>query len=352
MEGQFSEIKISHKGIDLVLKTDNTIFVENNSSQKFHISFCNPYIDFHGYVNLNFEPGVWSKTNPTIWEDSGTNISVDVILTGHNFRFKFSVNLIDRKVSIEDEDTCIIENFEVIPIGITFVISSYKSQNYINETLNSIMNLKNSKYHNFEILVGIDGCGDVLKTITENEYPDYIKFYFFPENSGNRVVINSLIQKSKNENIVIFDSDDLIHKDFLKYYLKEINEYDVINWGHYVYIEGTEFDEINMNISIKYLGCLGIRKSKFLELNGFFPWRCQSDSEFQERIIQQKLKTKYLNVPLFYYRVLNNSVSRNSLTGPNSILRKTYISIMDDKRMSENFTNPSRLYTADCIRIK
>ena len=351
MEGQFSELKISHKGIDLVLKTDNTIYVENNSSQKFHISVLNPHIDYSGYVNYNFESGIWVSTNPPTWVDSGTNISVEVILTSHNFRFKFLVHFLDRTISIEEEDTYIIKNFEIVPIGVTFVISSYKSQNYINETLNSIMNLK-KEYHNFEILVGIDGCGDVLKKITENEYPDYIKFYFFPENNGQRIVINSLIQKSKNENIVIFDSDDLIHKDFLKYYFKEINNCDVLNWGHYVYIDGSEFNESNMDKSFKYLGCFAIRKSKFLELNGFFPWRCHGDSEFQERIVIKELKIKNLEIPLFYYRIRNESLSRDSLTKPQSILRKTYVSLMDEKRVFNLWNNPSRLYTSNCLKIK
>ena len=87
-------------------------------------------------------------------------------------------------------------------------------------------------------------------------------------------------------------------------------------------------------------------------MNGFYPWRCQSDSEFQERLLNSKCRIKNLDIPLFYYRILNTSLSRSELTSKGSTIRNTYISIMDEKRVSGSWNNPSRLYTSECIRIK
>ena len=351
MEGQFSEIKISHKGIDLVLKTDNTIFVENLSVNEYQLSIYNPEAFYSGYVKTNFSPSTWISSNPSKWESGWTNNFVEVILIGSDYQFKFLVDIWNRKLQIDENDLVEIKNFQVAEVGITFITSAYKTQNYIDSLLNSIVNLKKD-FINFEILVGVDACADVLKKVSETEYPEYIKFYFFPENVGNILVTNTLVKKSKYENIIIVGSDDFFHQDLLKHFLKEIKIYDVVNWSYFVFRDGEDEVSDKLEIVNEFLGCLGIKKNVFLSLNGYHPWRCHSDAEFQERILNLGIKIKYLKEPLFYYRVLRESVSRSGITKLGSTLRNTYLSIVDERRVSGKWVNPSRLYTADCIRIK
>ena len=351
MEGERSELTSNFKGVNLLLKSDSSIFIENKSSEKFKLTVFNPVCNYYGYVHNNFQPGTWCSTNPPKWETGWTTGAVEVILTGIDYEFKFLVDICNRKIEIYQDEFNQIEDFQIKRVGISFVISAYKTQNYINSTLESIIKLKKN-FIDIEIIVGVDSCGDVFKKITETEYPEFVKIYFFPENVGVSLVINTLVKKTKYENVIKFDSDDLPHKDLLKHFIKEIKQNDVVNWGHYIFNEGEEIDETKMEIRKKGMGCLGFKKNLFISMNGFYPWRCQSDSEFQERLLNSKCRIKNLDIPLFYYRILNTSLSRSELTSKGSTIRNTYISIMDEKRVSGSWNNPSRLYTSECVRIK
>ncbi len=111
-------------------------------------------------------------------------------------------------------------------IKISIIITSYNYENYISETIDSVIS---QSYDNWEIVIVDDGSKDNSVNLIR-EYcnkDDRIKLFQHPNNE-NRGIIESIklgISKASSEWIVFLESDDSINSEYLDTKVKLINKY-------------------------------------------------------------------------------------------------------------------------------
>lgn len=104
---------------------------------------------------------------------------------------------------------------------VTFVVTSYNYENYIEKTLESI---KNQTYDNFEIIV-VDDCSNdnsvniIQEFISKN--PDLkIKLIEHDENKGQLWAYLTGLKAAEGVFVSFIDSDDMLVKDFAKTHIR------------------------------------------------------------------------------------------------------------------------------------
>lgn len=213
---------------------------------------------------------------------------------------------------------------------LSIIIPTYKNTQYLDKCFNSIIDSIGDK--NVEVLVGVDSCVETFNFLIGKIYPNNFKFYFFEKNVGPYVVKNSLSKISKSNNILFFDSDDIMDKNMVGDVIDGLNGYDCVKP---VYIDFNDGDIININ-SKKHLGegVFGIKKSIFNYLNGFEPWMCAADSDFMGRLYKNRYKLKFTNKINFYRRIHKNGLTSRPDTGMSSPLRAQYAKLSRNKKVA------------------
>ena len=79
-------------------------------------------------------------------------------------------------------------------------------------------------------------------------------------------------------------------------------------------------------------GVFGIKKSVFFEMNGFEPWICAADSEFNWRVRGNGKTFKHIEQVCFLYRRHSESLTNNNQTNLRSRLRYQYHLITNNKK--------------------
>jgi glycosyltransferase involved in cell wall biosynthesis len=196
--------------------------------------------------------------------------------------------------------------------GVSVLISAYQTQEYIEECILSITNqtyfLNNS---NYEIIVGIDGCHktlDVMKKI-KNKYSN-LKVYMMEKNSGTYITMNTLIGLSKYDNIIRFDSDDIMKPFMVETILNE-KEGDIIQFQCDFYHKGEIVEKQNDNFANGVILC---KRSVYEELGGYQAWPCSADTELLHRAKMAGIKICKIPKKLFYYRQHEKSLT-NKIRG-------------------------------------
>lgn len=135
------------------------------------------------------------------------------------------------------------------------LMSVYKNDNSEHLRL-SIDSILNQTYHDYLLLIGVDGVIDDELADTLHSYDDYpkVKTFWFSENRGLTAVLNNLLEEGKKMQPMFFarmDADDISHADrFEKQvkYLIEHPELDVIGGA----IEEMEYDGLLNGKVIRY----------------------------------------------------------------------------------------------------
>ncbi|MFW6243295.1 MAG: glycosyltransferase family 2 protein [bacterium] len=191
---------------------------------------------------------------------------------------------------------------------ISIIIAAYQTQDYIEECLDSIENqtyFNNNK--NYEILVGVDGCQETLNKLIKirNKYNN-LKIIKMLSNKGSYITLNTLLSLVKFDNIIKFDSDDIMLSNLIEE-IMNING-DLIRFMYYKY---NEKNNEKRKCDDYANGCYYINKKVYNILNGYQPWRFSADTEFLLRFKQLNLfKEVKINKPLFYYRQHNHSLTK------------------------------------------
>lgn len=118
---------------------------------------------------------------------------------------------------------------------ISVIVPVYNVEDYIKETLNSLMN---QTIKDFEVIMVNDGSTDNSVEIIKSYMKKYENIVLInQENGGPSKARNRGIAEANGEFIVFMDSDDLIPKDSLevRYDLAKKNEADVVICGTYKY---------------------------------------------------------------------------------------------------------------------
>jgi len=225
------------------------------------------------------------------------------------------------------------ENFDL-----SIIIPTYNNVDYINQCLDSI--IESSENLNIEVLIGIDSCQETLKHVKNSKYPNFLKFYFFDKNVGPYVIKNSLVNISSSENLIFFDSDDIMMKSTLDEIYNNICKYDCVKMRFKNFKNNELYDG-----KIKFgEGVFSIKKSIFLSMNGFEPWPVAADSDFMGRLYKKRPRIYHTKEVSFKRRIHDNSLTQRKDTGMSSQLRANYAKISKNKKGDGN---PNILHTID-----
>ena len=105
---------------------------------------------------------------------------------------------------------------------VSIIVPAYGSENYIGETIESVLN---QDYTNFELIIINDGSPDDLESVVkEYQVNDDRISYKKQENQGMCATRNNAVKLAKGEFYAFLDNDDLWHTDNLSrkvWYLQE-----------------------------------------------------------------------------------------------------------------------------------
>jgi glycosyltransferase involved in cell wall biosynthesis len=207
----------------------------------------------------------------------------------------------------------------------SIIISAFNSENFIEECLNSIQNQTCLNDTNYEILLGIDNCEKTLEKIKKimKNYRN-LRVFYMSSNKGTYITFNTLIEQCKFENIIRFDSDDIMDDKLIEEVSKHVNENDIIRF-RYVNFTGNlskDASEIKEMQDIAQ-GAVLIKKYIFDAIGGYQPWLCAADYDLLQRL---KNVVKIFNVTklVMYRRIHENCLTRKSSTAMRSDLRNYY----------------------------
>ena len=220
----------------------------------------------------------------------------------------------EKPPSIIDLESNIEEKINISSEPISIIIAAYKTQDFIEECLDSI---ENQTYfinnNNYEILLGIDACEETLEKVKEirHKYRN-LYIYFSKKNVGWPIIKNSLTTTSKYTKILFFDSDDIMEKNLVN---------DVFLFQKEVNAELIRF-KYNKNHPPAKGSCF-IMKESFERLGGYGDYYCAADREFLIRCEKNNIKIASIDDKvLFKYRKHPNQLTVDKKTSLTSLLRR------------------------------
>ena len=231
-----------------------------------------------------------------------------------------------------------------IKYDVSIIIPTFQNVNYIDDCLKSIeVAMKN---HMCEILVGIDGCRETLNHLKSSKISPYTSVYYFERNEGPYTIKNTLANIAKSDNLIFFDSDDLMGENMVDYVIKSLDRYVCVKPKMYNFDNETNKPILNLNTHGE--GVFAIKKDLFISMNGFEPWMCAADSDFMGRLYKRNPAMIHSPSPLFSRRIHDNSLTTRKETGMRSVMRHQYVKISKNKKGNGN---PNILHTRDFTLI-
>jgi len=215
-------------------------------------------------------------------------------------------------------------------MGISIIITTLDNIEYIDETLDSIY--KSGKDLEYEILIGIDGCNKSLKYLKDKTYPDNTKIFFFPTNKGPYLIKNTLSTLSKYDNLLFFDSDDIMEENMIGYCLNSLNKYQCVKprLHNFKIVNGKMVNEVGRKNWGE--GVFAIHKKIFDYHNGFEGWLVAADSDFMGRLYKNNTSVELTQEILVLRRLHDKGLTSRPDTGLRSSLRSKYASISKSKK--------------------
>lgn len=214
---------------------------------------------------------------------------------------------------------------------LAIIIAAYDCAEYIIDCLQSLVGTRQpllEKGWDFDLRLGIDGCERTAKVLQEND----ISFYWSEKNVGAYVMRNSLIYLDKADAYGYFDSDDIMMPLYMFYVSKFFQD----NVGHAIMLGKTQVDQ-NLNMCKKQNiiddgGAISFDQYALDKVGGFQPYRCAADTDFMRRLNMAGIEICTVNVPFYYRRNHNNSLTRSGLTKFGGDYRKQVWKEMCDQR--------------------
>ena len=211
---------------------------------------------------------------------------------------------------------------------ISVIVPMYNVEKFIPRCMKSI---QDQTFKDFEVLMIDDGSPDKSADIAEKLTKDDERFILFHKiNGGLSDARNYGLDRAKGEYVVFIDSDDCIHKDYLKVLYNECvnNGADIsyCNFCHsffmskiilpsFSFIKQGVFDTetaLNMIISDKYLHSFAwnkmYKKSLFTDNNITYPKIYFEDVATSARVFLHAKKVAVTKKSLYYYEKRGGSI--------------------------------------------
>jgi len=203
---------------------------------------------------------------------------------------------------------------------VSIIITAYQAQDYIEECLNSVeIQTYFVGNDDFEVIVGVDGCQETLDKILEirDKYRN-LRVLMMKKNRGTYVTTNTIISQVKNEDIIRFDSDDIMMPEMVNEIMAFRGEANVMRLK-YVKLIGNVKSQFH---SFAH-GVIYLTRTLYNELGGYRAWRCAADTELLKRG-KPIITEKYVQKPVFYRRMHENSLTGSPEFGSYSEIRRKY----------------------------
>lgn len=218
---------------------------------------------------------------------------------------------------------------------VSIIIPSFNRAQIIGETLDSIIA---QTYSLWECIIVDDGSSDhsidIIKEYIKRD--DRFRFYRRPEDKpkGANACRNYGYAKSKGEFINWFDSDDIMHPNFISKKLTSLTEDKTLDFCACLgrkFVKGIEIDALTIKPQVlnsnNYLEDYLLKglffytpsplwRKEFLESKLLFNENMQraQESDFHFRMLTHKPKYNYLDKALFYIRVGGDSITKGATT--------------------------------------
>jgi len=251
------------------------------------------------------------------------------------------------KVKFEESKVAVVN--EKPTEGISVCITAYKSQDFIEECLDSVAEQTWFKTHNnWEVIVGIDGCERTLLKMKEimHKYKN-LRVLMMDSNKGTYVTSNTIIKEAKYDWILRFDSDDKMRPYTISSIMENATQYNFIRFG----FENFGNCKIEKPYGMSY-GVVLFEKSVFCELGGYRDWRCGGDADFMRRIRYTDCKLYEDQRILFDRRIHENSLTQDKKTNFDSELRKNTVKMVKKTDYSVYANRISDFVVNDFTEIK
>jgi glycosyltransferase involved in cell wall biosynthesis len=207
-------------------------------------------------------------------------------------------------------------------LGLSVVIPTYRNVEFFPELVDSI--IKSNFNQEYEVLIGIDSCYDTLNYVYETQFPSNFNFFFFENKKGPYIIKNTLTELSKFDKILFFDSDDIMMPSLMSEVYSYLDNYGMIKPKYINFTDKNNSREFKKEESQFGEGVFGIRKSLFLDINGFEGWEVAADSDFMGRYYKTNNSVLHTQSILFHRRLHENSLTIHPDTGLSSRIRGQY----------------------------
>ena len=217
---------------------------------------------------------------------------------------------------------------------ITVYITNYNYGKFIKKAIDSVLN---QTFKNFELIIIDDGSKDKsAKIIKQFQNKNKIKVVF-QKNKGLIVSNNLALRMSNAKYIMRLDSDDWLDPHALEIMVNILERnkkislvfpdyYEVDKNGKIIgQVRRHDFKKVKLLDQPAHGACTMIRKENLLDIGGYDEeFNCQDGYYLWLKFIK-KYVVRNVNLPLFYYRQHQNSLTNNSkriLFNRSRIIRK------------------------------
>lgn len=191
---------------------------------------------------------------------------------------------------------------------ISILIPAYKTKDYIEECLDSIASQVYLNSVEYEIIVGVDACQETFDKVMDirHKYNNLV-VVMMNDHSGLFITLNTLLSIAKYDNIIKFDSDDIMLPTLIQDIMSV--DADLVRFKFLMYYRKDDIRKFHINTYAN--GVYRVKKHVFNVFGGYQPWQCAADTEFLYRFNQYgKYKYVLINKELFYYRQHNETLTR------------------------------------------
>jgi glycosyltransferase involved in cell wall biosynthesis len=246
----------------------------------------------------------------------------------------------------------------------SIIIPCYNHGMFLRDCLESI---RNQEYSNWEAIIINDGSTDNSEQIAcqFSLIDSRIKFISQP-NKGLSTSRNMGLSNSKGDFILFLDADDIIASSHLSNFIPFFKkEYDIIFTGHAyftfdfifkrtIYLSNTlQFSSI-LHSNLLPVHAVAIRK-KTLLLSGYFDTTLESAEDWDLWIRVYKIGAKLAiisNASTAFYRISDNSMSRNFYTMYNNLKIVSLRAFSNDSRISEHVFKSAYQNNSSYLNVK
>lgn len=233
-----------------------------------------------------------------------------------------------------------------MPPKVTVYITNHNYGKYIEQAINSVLE---QYYKNYELIIIDDGSTDEsLDIISRFEYLENV-FIVLQSNKGLNVTNNIALKQSRGDYLMRLDADDYLDPHALELMVNKLDKnpdlalvfpdyYEVEESGEIIsHVRRHDFKkDVSLLDQPAHGACTMARRKVLIEIGGYDEAFNRQDGYDLWLNIIDKYKVENINLPLFYYRQHQKSLTRNEelLLETRSRIKKKHAEHRDGKKLS------------------